>query len=98
MKSRILVIAAVATLVLWSAGRPDTAAARGMMGGGMGGGGMGGWASHHVHWDREWGPKLGNKCFPCHDGRPSRRTVNYSHCIPCHSPDGAYDGVNDPEI
>ncbi len=99
MNNRILVIVAAAVLAFCGTAAPNTAAARGMRGGGgMGGGGMGGWASHHVHWDEAWGPQLGNKCFTCHDGRPSRRTVNYSHCIPCHSPDGAIDGVNDPEI
>lgn len=64
----------------------------------MGGGGMMANVSHETHWTAEWGPKLGNKCYTCHNGRPSRRTVSYSNCIPCHSPDGAYDGVNDPVI
>ncbi len=64
------------------------------------GGAMGGLSggAHGVHWTAERGPKLGDRCYTCHDGRPSRRTVNYEHCIPCHSPGGQFDGVNDPEI
>ncbi len=57
-----------------------------------------GGVSHQTHWSAEWGPKLGDKCYTCHDGKPGRRTVNYSHCISCHSPGGAFDGVNDPVI
>ncbi len=57
-----------------------------------------GGVSHQTHWNAPWGPRLGDKCSTCHDGRPSRRTINYEHCIPCHSPDGKYDGVNDPVI
>ncbi len=54
--------------------------------------------AHGVHWTAEWGPKLGDRCDTCHDGRPSRMTVNYEHCNPCHSPGGQFDGVNDPVI
>ncbi len=61
-------------------------------------GGRPGGVSHQTHLNYDWGPKLGDKCYTCHDGKPGRRTVNYAHCNPCHSPDGAFDGVNDPVI
>jgi len=57
---------------------------------------------HNVHLNSLRGPKLateGNDCAECHIGTPiNKNNVNYDLCIPCHSPDGAYDGMNDPDI
>ncbi len=69
------------------------------MGGMDGGGGMSGpGPAHDTHLRADKGPQLGDRCDTCHDGKPGRRTVNYDHCIPCHSPDGAFDGMYDPVI
>ncbi len=91
MKDKLMLLLAILALI----SSVDTVSARRMD---IGGGGMMRGASHQAHLTAEWGPKLAGKCYTCHDGKPSRRTVNYNHCTPCHSPDGAFDGMNDPVI
>ncbi|MGA1874760.1 MAG: hypothetical protein ACMUIA_04055 [bacterium] len=56
-------------------------------------------AAHDTHLNVTRGPQLGSNCATCHtDKPPSEANADYSRCIPCHSPDGAYDGMNDPDI
>jgi len=55
--------------------------------------------SHVTHLTSVRGPRLQDNCAACHTGcNPSKRNVDYDLCISCHSPDGAYDGINDPII
>ncbi|MGA1874651.1 MAG: choice-of-anchor X domain-containing protein [bacterium] len=54
---------------------------------------------HQIHLNGMRGPRLGNACHGCHTSAfPSVTDIDYNLCIPCHSPDGAYDGVNSPDI
>ncbi|MGA1875965.1 MAG: hypothetical protein ACMUIA_10190 [bacterium] len=58
---------------------------------------------HQVHLSEARGPGLGTNCYACHresapGGPPDPNSVDYDLCIPCHSPDGAYDGMHDPAI
>jgi hypothetical protein len=59
--------------------------------------------SHDTHLNDDKGPKLSD-CADCHhandfslfaDGQPLAQT---NVCDPCHSPDGAFEGVDDEEI
>ena len=49
----------------------------------------------HLHFLR--GPGMGGNgspCWNCHtSGSPGTGNVNWSACEPCHSPGGAFDGV-----
>jgi len=55
--------------------------------------------SHQTHISSARGPWLADNCVACHtSGTPSETDVNYDLCIPCHSPDGAYDGMDDATI
>ena len=62
--------------------------------------------SHTTHWTDPKGPQLGKEiCTGCHlggsdyslfnDGKPLETT---EACDECHSPDGGYDGVDDPTV
>ncbi|MEW5804115.1 MAG: hypothetical protein AB1847_18625 [bacterium] len=56
-------------------------------------------AAHSAHLTLDRGPQLENDCSSCHTATPpDAGNVNYALCIPCHSPDGAYDGMDDPSI
>ncbi len=92
MKNKIILLFQIFIVVIFANAQSASVGYAGMGRMGMRG------ASHQVHLTAEWGPKLVDKCYTCHDGRPSRRTVNYNHCVPCHSPDGRFDGMNDPVI
>lgn len=51
--------------------------------------------SHRTHFDTTGkGPGL-TECTACHD---TSGPVNYGNCTLCHSPNGAFDGINDPVI
>jgi hypothetical protein len=56
--------------------------------------------SHDTHLHAEKGPKL-NECADCHDAdnfsyfADGQSLAETTICDPCHSPDGAYDGVRD---
>ncbi|MBI4744806.1 MAG: hypothetical protein HY776_08355 [Actinobacteria bacterium] len=51
--------------------------------------------SHQTHFDTEGkGPGI-NDCSVCH-ANPS--PVDFNKCNNCHSPNGAFDGVNDPDV
>jgi hypothetical protein len=61
-------------------------------------------SSHLAHLTAAYGPQLDTSCDVCHvvpytgvfiDGQD---LANTAVCDPCHSPDGAYDGVNGPYI
>ncbi|MEW6379250.1 MAG: hypothetical protein AB1611_06550 [bacterium] len=63
--------------------------------------------SHHTHLAADRGPSIG--CWDCHaagsEGNPhtflfadNKPLAETGVCDPCHSPDGTYDGVNDPAI
>lgn len=55
---------------------------------------------HDVHAHGAKGD-LGLECSNCHSSHGTNglfSTPDPSVCAPCHSPDGAYDGMNDPEI
>jgi cytochrome c553 len=61
-------------------------------------------SSHLVHLSEPYGPQLGVSCDVCHGTEtppvlsgPSNLT-NTTVCNTCHSPDGAYDGVDDANI
>lgn len=55
--------------------------------------------SHQTHLSASKGPRLGNKgCDICHIGQPGHRKIDFHACNTRHSSEGAYDGVNDPEI
>jgi len=61
--------------------------------------------SHITHWTDPRGPQLGeDNCTACHlstdfslfaDGYPLAET---EVCNPCHSPDGQYEGIDDPAV
>jgi len=60
--------------------------------------------SHLTHFSAPQGPQINYDCSVCHgnfsdslfaDGNPLATTTV---CDPCHSPGGAFDGVNDPVI
>ena len=60
-------------------------------------------SSHQVHLTATYGPQIAS-CDDCH-ARDFRRRVSdgkdfaYTNvCDTCHSPGGAYDGVDDPNI
>ncbi|MEW5804457.1 MAG: choice-of-anchor X domain-containing protein [bacterium] len=56
-------------------------------------------AAHQTHLSAARGPGLGADCAACHTtGTPSAADVGYFLCIPCHSPAGAYDGLDDAVI
>jgi len=55
---------------------------------------------HDTHYGGVKGD-LGLECTDCHSSHGSNGlfgTPSAEVCTPCHSPDGAYDGMNDPEI
>jgi 5-methylcytosine-specific restriction endonuclease McrA len=55
--------------------------------------------SHVTHQSNPRGPGLGDDCSQCHNGLPATAgNVDWAACDTCHSPDGAFDGVNDGEI
>jgi hypothetical protein len=60
--------------------------------------------SHLTHFSAPQGPQINYDCTVCHfpgnpslfaDGNPLATTTV---CDPCHSPGGAFDGVNDPVV
>ena len=57
---------------------------------------------HQTHLDHLRGPGMGgggSPCLNCHtSGSPGQGDVDVNACNGCHSPDGAYDGVNDPDV
>ncbi len=59
---------------------------------------------HDVHILSDRGPKIEehwtypDTCHLCHTGETHNGPVDYNLCNNCHSPGGAYDGVNDAEI
>ncbi|MGA1875210.1 MAG: discoidin domain-containing protein, partial [bacterium] len=56
---------------------------------------------HQVHLTAARGPGIVNDCSVCHiptQPTEQKHEVNYSACIPCHSPAGIYDGLEDPNI
>ena len=62
--------------------------------------------AHQTHWNSPKGPNLGSDCTVCHEaasgGGPfwdgAAELASTSVCNSCHSPNGAFDGVNDPTI
>jgi len=61
--------------------------------------------SHDTHLTDPRGPNSGDDCTGCHEsaegGLPfadGQALADTAVCDPCHSPGGAYDGVNDPDI
>ncbi|MDY6990868.1 MAG: MopE-related protein, partial [Thermodesulfobacteriota bacterium] len=62
--------------------------------------------AHEAHWDNTNGPHLGDDCTVCHEsqggGVPfadgATELANTTVCETCHSPDGAFDGVDDAVI
>jgi len=57
---------------------------------------------HQAHLVFLRGPGMGgdaSPCLNCHtSGSPGTGDVDLDTCNSCHSPDGAYDGVNDPNV
>ena len=57
---------------------------------------------HQVHLEFLRGPGMGgdaSPCLNCHsEGTPGTGDVNFETCNGCHSPEGAYDGVNDTNL
>jgi hypothetical protein len=61
--------------------------------------------SHVAHLEASYGPLIASaSCDACHDINnfplfsDGQNLANTTVCDPCHSPGGAYDGVNDPNI
>ncbi len=55
---------------------------------------------HLLHFSGSKGD-MGLQCTDCHDmhfGNPAPFLLRLDSCTPCHSPDGAHDGINDPDI
>ena len=57
---------------------------------------------HQTHLDLLRGPGMGgdgSPCIDCHTGgSPGQGNVDFYTCNSCHSPGGAYDGVNDTSV
>ncbi|MBW1744145.1 MAG: hypothetical protein JRJ47_12085, partial [Deltaproteobacteria bacterium] len=57
---------------------------------------------HQAHLELLRGPGMGgdaSPCLNCHtSGSPGTGDVDLNTCNSCHSPGGAYDGVNDPNV
>jgi len=59
--------------------------------------------THVAHLEASYGPLIAS-CDACHDMNnfplfsDGQNLANTTVCDPCHSPGGAYDGVNDPNI